>query len=298
MKTANRFSLNGNGERTRKFKIIVCLVLVLSGGLLGCSTAPSEGTGTTLFDYSIGDSSIPQGVVVQGLGKSFSVRTSADSWPTLIQKVKPRFAWNGCDMMWVGNDKRGQPQFILDEAYIYQPTNHPRQWVLLKDKHVPYEDLHQESPSFFYSCLNLRSVATLRDTVPHSDHGEDYASAIATNRKMGTVYEIGWQREMGVGTAHPEYGRRIYVLRDQKNQWHFLGEGPEEGQMRGGGTTVESRVVWDDSKTNDLPVQIQFHCIHYDADDGRDGTNHPPDVVTTNEYVLEGKFPAQFHERK
>jgi hypothetical protein len=63
---------------------------------------------------------------------------------------------------------------------------------------------------------------------------------------------------------------------------------------------VESQVVWDDSKTNELPLQIKFieedteYPIGYEADD----TNRPPDVTTTNEYVLAGKFPAQLRKVK
>lgn len=237
------------------------------------------------------------------LGNNFSVRESANSLPALIQKTKPTFAWNGCDMMWIGTDQRGNLEFILDEAYIYQPSNQPRQWVLLKNKtNIRYEDLHQESPRFFYSCMNLYALAPLLDQIPpvQNDAGErgNYAVMIGTNQHYGSIYEVGWQKEMCVGTAHPDYGRRIYLFKDRSNKWHFLGEGPEEGWSRGGGNSLQSKVVWDGS--GQYPFEISFRSeevfspIGYSADD----TNRPPDVTTTNEYVLAGKFPAQLHKLK
>jgi len=123
----------------------------------------------------------------------------------------------------------------------------------------------------------------------------NYAVVKAANQRYGVVYEIGWQDEMSDGNAHPEESRRIYVFKDNANHWHFLGEGPEEGAERGGWDIVKSQVVWDDSKTNELPLQIKFHRESTVYATGyEDDTNRPADVVTTNDYVLAGKFPARW----
>jgi hypothetical protein len=295
------------------------IALVLSGGLLGCqSTATrSQLAGereqfasiyqdekqptaepVTFLSYSNGDSPVTDGDVVTDLGGGTFIHAAADSWPALVAKVKPMFAWNGCDLLWIEPDTNGQPQFVLDEAYLYQPTNQPRQWVLLRSitpKMGPPE-VRPEAPRFFYSRYNLFTVATLQKTVPHSDHGDNYAVAISTNRRQGVIYEIGWQREMSIGTAHPEYGRRIYLWKDRAAHWHFVGEGPEEGWARGGGQTVTSRVVWQDSKTNASPFQIRFHCEettlpdNVSADDSN--PSDPPYVTICTDYVLEGQLPA------
>ncbi len=281
-----------------KPKFIFCLTLVLIGGLFGCATR-----GTKVLDYSSGDSAVAEENVVLDLGKQFSIRASAGSWEELIQKVKPTFAWNGCDMMWIETDHRSQPEFILDEAYVFQSANQPRQWVLLEHKtNVPYKDLHQESPRFFYSCRNLYAVAPLLDSIPpvQNDAGErgNYAVMIGANPRYGSIYEIGWQNEMCIGVSHPDYGRRIYLFKDRSNNWRFLGEGPAEGWSRDGGNTLESKAIWNDSSS--YPFEIRFHSeevsypIGYSADD----TNRPPDVMQTNEYVLAGKFPARLRELK
>lgn len=254
--------------------------------------------GTTSLNYSNDDSPMMSGVVVTDLGGGGFIHAGADSWLALVEKVKPTFAWNGCDMMWIEKDKRGQPLFVLDEAYLYEPTNQPRQWVLLRNStpKMSEGDLRPEAPKFFYSTYNLLAVAALQDAVPHSDHGDNYAVAISTSRKFGTVYEIGWQREMSVGSGHAEYGRRIYVLRDRTNKWHFLGEVPEEGGGKGGGSTVQARVVWNAASTNKLKLQIRFHAEQLTSpyNFGEDETNIPPYLTVCSEYVLAGDFPSRF----
>jgi hypothetical protein len=278
-----------------KPKIILCLALVLSGGLSGCSTTPPA-TGTKVYDYHSPDSG--EVVVLKGLGNRLSVRVEADSWPAMIEKTRPTFAWNGRDMMWIGNDTNGQPQFVLDEAYIYQPTNQPLRWVLLDEQEAPFDGYYGDVMG-----NNLRGVATLQREVPvaHNDAGiiGEYAVVKSTNPRFGTVYEIGWQKLMANGTCLCEFNRRLYVLNDRKDRWHFLGEGPAEGESHYGGTTMESKVAWDNSTTNEFPLRIRFHSIDTDHDNRIDGdANSQPDVVTTNDYVMAGTFPAHFQRTK
>jgi len=260
---------------------------------------PPSAYGTTFLNYSNRESPEADGIVVTDLGGATFIHAAAASWPALVAKVKPTFAWNGGDLMWIEQDTNGRPQFVLDEAYLYQPTNQPRQWVLLRTStpKMSRPDVRHEEPRFFYSDFNWFTVATLQKTVPHSDHGENYAVAIATHRQQGTVYEIGWQREMSVGSGHAEYGRRIYIFRDRANHWHFLGEGPEEGWERGGGNTVESKVVWENSLTNDLPFQIRFHCEEttspYNNSTDDTYTNTPPSVTICYDSALVSELPVQ-----
>lgn len=149
----------------------------------------------------------------------------------------------------------------------------------------------------------MRAVANLQDSKPlPSDGGYygSYAVVKSANPRYGDVYEIGWQGEMSVGIAHPTYSRRIYLFKDKAGRWHFLGEGPEEGAEHGGWDIVEARVIWGDSKTNELPLQIKFRRetdtlpAGYAADDA----NRPPDEVVTNNFVLAGKFPARLQKLK
>lgn len=98
-------------------KLILILALVLGGGLVSCSTMPAR-TDTKVFDCSNSRLSVVENNVVTGLGSGFSIRAAADSWPALIEKTKPAFAWNGCDMMWIEAGTNDRPQFVLDEACI------------------------------------------------------------------------------------------------------------------------------------------------------------------------------------
>ena len=277
-----------------KPKLLLGLALVLSGGLFGCSTTPPAAE-TKVFDYS--SDPIESGAgKIDGLGKSLSIREEADSWLALVQKVKPTFAWNGCDMMWIENDTNGEPQFILDEAYIYQPTNQPLRWVLLDTRDAPFDEWYGEVMG-----RNLRGVATLHKTVPVADNDAgvigDYAVAKSINSKFGTVYEIGWQKLMANGSCLCEDNRRLYVWKDRANQWRFIGEGIGDSTGKSGieddGISVDARVVWVKSKTNDLPFQIQFVCQNCETE-ASDAPNFVPrpGLVTYDEYILAGTFPA------
>jgi hypothetical protein len=286
------------------------LGLVLVGLMTGCAAQQRSAT-TKVFDYSSnGDAPVSEGAVLTGLGNSFSLRAAADSWPALVKKVKPTFAWNGCDMMWIKQDERGQPQFVMDEAYIYQPTNQPRQWVLVgeerpQETHVASFDEEQLERQWRlqFSGYNLHAIAKLYASIPMSDIEDGiirgFAVVKSTHAQLGTVYEIGWQRVISSGSGHREYNRRLYVLKDAANQWHFLGEGPEVGGGKGGccesdSADCESRVIWKRWKTNELPLKINF-IIRDEDDKWNWNDEHDPgrSLVTYSEAVLEGRFPAQ-----
>jgi hypothetical protein len=137
--------------------------------------------------------------------------------------------------------------------------------------------------------------------VPHNDAGiiGEYEVVKSVNPRFGTVYEIGWQKLMANGTCLCEENRRLYVLEDRANQWRFLGEGIAEGNDKShylpGFTSVESRVVWTNSKTHDLPVEIRIivkDTTMEVAGEGDANSTPRPDWTTCREYVLGGPFPA------
>ncbi len=202
-------------------------------------------------------------------------------------------------MMWIEKSTNSQPQFELDEAYIYQPANQPLRWVLL-DTHndAPFDEWYGEVMG-----NNLHGVANEQKTVPVAKNDADeigeYAVVKSIHPRFGTVYEIGWQKLMSNGTCLCEDNRRLYVLQDPAGDWHFIGEGVGEGHGKSGGqtgefNTAESRVVWTGLKNQDVPVQIQFiqktTWMEW-AGDG-DAFVPRPDWTTYDEYVLAGKFPA------
>lgn len=284
-----------------KPKLILLFALVLSGGLFGCST-----TETKIFNTA-SDDGLPE--VINYLGRFYSVRSSADSWPALVRQVKPAFAWNGCDMMWIQYGSNGQPRFILDQAYCYQATNQPLQWILVKVEKFDHDYTNDEAWLMdgawrqFGNC-NLRSEIPLQKSVPDAaDNGDqgDYAVIKSANPHYGVVYEIGWQRNMSAGNGLADYGRRIYVWEDRADHWHFLGEGPEEGSERGDESEVESKVVWDNSPTNGLPFQIRFHDAEttypYTAVAADDvDTNNPESVTICYDSALVAELPAKYQD--
>jgi hypothetical protein len=116
--------------------------------------------------------------------------------------------------------------------------------------------------------------------------------AKAVNPRFGVVYEIGWQRQWSDGVGHPLGSRRIYVFRDRKGEWHFLGEGPEEDLERGQGRAVEATVDWKGVGAGKLPLKIRFVLEIADLPYG-EGDPRTDSFVTYEDSVLAGPFPAQ-----
>jgi len=274
---------------------VIAASLILSALLSGCATSPPVAA-PKLYDYSADPSSAAEGCVLKGLGNRLAIRVSAESWPALVEKVKPTFAWNGRDLMWIETDLNGQPRFVLDEAYIYQPTNQPPRWVLLDTHEGPFDE--------FYGTVmgnNLRGVATVRANIPMADNDwgavGEFAVAKSTHPLFGTVYEIGWQKLMANGSCLCEYNRRFYVLRDRANQWHFIGEGIGDSSGKSGTTSsstdVKSRAIWTKSETTYPPLEIQFICqvVEGEASDAPDFDPRPT-WTTYGESILTGPFPA------
>jgi hypothetical protein len=290
-----------NDRMVTKPKILPAIALVWSGILFSCSTSPPTAA-TKAFDYTNADGPFINSHVLTGLGSAFSIRAAANTWPALVQKVKPAFAWNGRDMMWIERDTNGSPRFVLDEAYVYQPTNQPRRWILVKDERrtADFNVWSKEDWWRQFSSFNLPALAELHDSTPRPNDGGGYGNYAVVKSKhphFGEVYEIGWEREMSVGTAHPTYNRRLYVYRDSLKQWHFLGEGPEDGAERGGDTTTRTQVHWKEVKPPELPLDIQFTTVDTVCDPPDEEDDHQATRLTTcREFTLAPPFPSAFRE--
>jgi len=283
-------------------RFVLGLIFFLSRILFGCSiTAPTAGTKT--FDYIKVKASSIEDCVLTGLGHGFSIRAEAKSWRALVQEVKPTFTWNGRDMMSIEYDANGLPRFVLDEAYMYQPTNELRRWILVKDERRSADrDLwSMEDWWRQFSTFNLPAVAELRDSTPQPSDGGGYGPYAVVKSKhprFGEVYEIGWEREMGIGTAHQIYNRRLYLYRDSLKQWHFLGEGPEEGWSRGGGAAITTQVLWKKVKAPGLPLEIRFvsqEILSVPPSQAEDQAR-AADLTFYREFILSPPFPCPLRE--
>ncbi len=224
---------------------------------------------------------------LDGLGDSIVIDDSADSWPELCAKVKPTFAWNGMDMMWIESDAQGKPLFRLNHAYVYQPDGEKPQWVCLSFKEEGTDGY------YFFMGHNVPGKARLMGTKPTSDHGSgDYAIVLSENPQHGTVYEVGWQKEMANGTSLAEVQRRLYLLKDRKGRWVFLGEGPEVYWGRSGwremeGTYGEANIVWE--SRNGLPCRVEFFITNVKRERAHEGVQlNLPTLETREEGELDG----------
>jgi len=237
--------------------------------------------------------------VLKALGKRLTIRVGADSWEALIEKVNPTFTWGGRDMLWVGKDEEENPEFTLDRAYVHQPSGEPAKWVLLGFRDGPSDRWSRK-----LSCNYIRRTARLYDEVPRgNDSGRgEYAIIRSTNAEAGTVYEIGWQSLRSCGSSGATYERRLYVLRDVKGQWHFIGEGPTESHgLRGYAKAYsyyyvrQSCVIWTGAP--DAPLRIEFTVAHKKWEWAGDGAPEDfvpqPERVEYTETVLVGRLPAR-----
>ena len=237
--------------------------------------------------------------VLENLGKQLAIRVEAGSWNALVKKVKPTFSWSGRDMMWIGRDEKGNPQFTLDRAYIYKPKGKPARWVLLKfqDTHVAYDKAWIR-----FSGNYLSGIAKLHKKVPTTDHGSgEYAVAKSTDPKSSTVYEIGWQSTMYDGTGRIVTQRRLFVLRDGKGKWRFVGEGPvcRSGKMGAAYCywyALRSKVAWTGKPNAPVRIELVQKRIRTQLT-GSDSDPIVPkrDMITYRDATIEGKVPTKPH---
>ncbi len=239
-------------------------------------------------------------VEISGLGGRLAVTAEAESWAALVEKLQPTLTVDNHDLIWIGKDDHGQPQFTLDEAFILHPPGQPRRWVLLKEiPGAPFDGFYGEVMG-----NNLHGVASLMGKVPapvgDAEIYGDFAVGKSSHPAHGTVYEIGWQKLMANGTSLQEGNRRLYLLQDPAGQWHFLGEGPvdqhgKSGYNQGERNDVESAVVWTNLPPPALPVEIHFVVknTHREWSSDDNPVAARPDLSTYEDYVLSAPFPGQ-----
>ena len=176
--------------------------VVLSGYARGPTTPKAN-----LPAPSAADLSAPRMLRLEQLGYGFSIRAAANSWPDLVQKLKPAFVWNGRDMIWIETSRDGRPRFVLDEAWFYKPPDQPGQWVLVSDG-VTAEDYVEHGPEegWWGQYRYPSKVVPLLDAIPSTGHIENYAVIKDRRRGAGAVYEIGWAGEEGRGRTIPNPG--------------------------------------------------------------------------------------------
>ena len=220
--------------------------------------------------------------VIEKLGPHYSIRIEADSWDHLLEKAKPTFSWNGRDLLWITEGANDRPQFTLEQAYSVQPKDQPARWVLLNERPGRMPAPTFEDRSLDDQIYLRKRVFTLSDTIPgHSDTGKfdggGYAVSKAANPRAGTVYEICWDEETGGGTDYDQVHKLLYLLKDNSDGWHFLGEGPRFGTGASGSNSgydesVRTRVDWPEPAAGTTSVEIHFVLEHEEHEGGTEDT--------------------------
>ena len=233
--------------------------------------------------------------IVRGLGHRLAIWEEAPTLEALIEKVRPDFVLNGHEMVWVAKDEKGQREFTLDRAFVYQGEGQEAKWVLLESREAPYDGWYAEVAGYY-----TRGIAKLCEQAPEGDHGSgNYAVVKAEHPSFGRLYEVGWQSTMSSGTSLAESERRLHFLESPLGTWQFVGEGPgighgKTGHARGSYSSVTSEAAWTGAV--DEPVRISF--VLHAADYENVTSDDPPepvgkrDLVVYSDWVLEGRLPA------
>lgn len=221
---------------------------------------------------------------------------SAGSWPEFLEKTRPTFTWNDGDLLWVDDSQPDAPRFVLNRAHLHVGPAGRAQWVLLDEESLPANGPHGPD--------SRRAVARLqaKRPAPYCDAGltEHYATVIASHADHGTVFEVGWQSEMGTGSGHVATLRHIYLLRDTGGKWHLLGEGPGSGGGRSGMTgetwEVQPEVRWTTVAPGgppELRFRAQMTEDHLSPDEANGSDPFWSSFVTYQDYGMTGPFPAK-----
>ena len=244
-------------------------------------------------DSSSVPAEIPPGAIVAtSLGKSFSVRESAESWDALVRKTMPMLTWNQQYMMWARIDREGVMQFTLDRAHIYQSSGKPARWVLIGQKSAqPAEDDREIAAALQSPRLSVSTSEILPRTLDGgATEGGGYAFVKSTHARLGTVYELGWDEFARAGKDQGQFRKTLFILRDNSDKWYLVGEGPSVGTSKVGQecrrTTAARIVKWDEQNTT-MPALVDITQIESRGYCGESSSQVPVLSVRTD-YLLGG----------
>lgn len=216
------------------------------------------------------DPAVPRDNVID---PRLTVRQKAETFDALVKKVRPRFVWNDCDMLWIEHDGAGKPTFAMNRAYRLRVGGHEAYYLF-------------EATRDFIS----------KDNIDYTRRADATPKIIARDPRRGVVYRAVWISPTYDGTGHVQMSRQLFLFCDGQHRWHYIGEGPEEGDGRNSPSEywskrVESSVRWTDDPA--APVEVtttQIRTSELLVGDGVNPASGPLDV--RRDAVLGGSMPA------
>ena len=185
----------------------------------------------------------------------------------LIRLARPRFVWDGRNLLWVTHDPAGRVGFRMNRAVRVTTADGIAAWCLLAGG--PNWDVADEDNRY----------AQADDPAP---------VVVARHPTAGVVYQARWQSQPQSGTGHGTDQRTVILLCDGRHRWQLLGEGPTvTNSWRLGGAAwntaaVEARAAWTGDA--DRPVRLSYVVAETDHwgltnEQGCDTPGHPTRTI-------------------
>jgi hypothetical protein len=263
-----------------KPKLILCLALVLSGGLFGCSSIYQ--------DSSCRLADVPKGV---------RFLTPAPTLSDLRRAAKADLIWTESDgspiFLWIQH-RPGQSQwtFTVDQAYCVQEKDRSF-WCFLDPQSGTGIDFQDPIPQFF--CLKF-----VRDRIEfpayHGDGNQSYVELLATNLQGAKVFKLTYCSNGG--TRAEQEGVitcLIYISPDGKPSLATCDLGHEgvypHGSM-GDSDGFEMRVIWT-PKPAPAPFRVELRRETTWSFASADA--EVPYYTTFRDGEISGRFPLKMH---
>jgi hypothetical protein len=263
-----------------KPKLILCLALVLSGGLFGCSSINRESSSRL--------SDVPKGV---------RFLTPAPTLSDLRRAAKADLTWTESDgspiFLWIQH-RPGQSQwtFTVDQVYCVQEKGRSF-WCFLDAQSGAGTDFQDPIQQFFCLKFVRNQIEFLAD---HGDGNQSDVELLATNRQGAMVFKLtycsngGWRAEQeGVITC------LIYISPDGKPSLatRDLGhEGVYPHGWMGESDGLEMKVTWT-PKSAPAPFRVELRRETSWSVNPNDA--EVPDYTTFRDGEISGHFPLKMH---
>jgi len=201
------------------------------------------------------------------LEPGISVRAEAETREALLALVRPTLTLNETEMVWIREGTPGEPSFVLDRALVCRPRGKKARWMLFRFG----EDFEERYSLFQKRPLVAQSVDEMR--APPDPEGR-------------VLYEVGWESSDLGAAGSNSAKRRLYFLKDLREGWSFLGEGPTEESVHGYVTAIERNVECNGSAKNSIAIHFSKSEVRYQDEWVRE--------TIYQDYVLEGNPPQLF----
>ena len=157
-------------------------------------------------------------------------------------------------------------------------------------------DLQPEAGPPAWFLLEAEEGACERGIVDYARHVDFKPQIVTKHPELGVVYRATWPSL--VSTPHGNLtARTLFLICDGDHRWHFIGEGPEEGEGKQSMdehyvTRVESRGEWVADRAAPLNIRCTRIILWFTPSEIENDPRFP-DLELRQDFILGGKLPAQ-----